>query len=703
MAAGNSSIKRKFLVFSIVLFVVISAIGSMAFVFSMRQMALESASHELVQSLEIERIKLEASVNGEIALALKMADSPVIKRHFLDPADSDLRAIAFEEIIAYQQAFASRTVFWCSDTDKVFHFDVDNYYALDPNNPDNYWYRMTLYETERFNFNINYNEEIQKTMLFINAPVFETKRAPRTPIGLVGTAIDLTEFLNAIYRDYRGKAALYFFNSLGEITGAKDANLVAGKVALDKHLADTGAEILARARGLRPGESSAFASSESEVSVGTVPVLGWNIALILPLTLRDYISSGMTALFTAIMAVIAVLFIVFYLFITGMLKPLNTMITVLNQISGDWDLTRRLEVRQRDETGKLAEFFNVTFGKIGELLKGIKGKAFTLSGTTEELHHTMTETSQAIGKINSNIDDMRGKILAQADEIHAATVSMERIISGLGQLNSHIEVQAGSVAQSSSAIEEMLANISSITNTLVKNTANINSLAQTSGIGRADLQKVSQDIQEIARESEGLLEINSVMQTIASQTNLLSMNAAIEAAHAGESGMGFAVVADEIRKLAENSGKQSKIISVVLKKIKTSIDAITKSTSVVMERFSDIEREVEAVSSQEALIRSAMEEQGTGSRSILEAITQLNSTTDQVQSAASDMAIASKEVLTQSANLKKISGDVAEEMDTMSDSANLITDAVTRVQDISQESQHNLDALSSEIARFKVE
>ncbi|HCC37599.1 MAG TPA: methyl-accepting chemotaxis protein, partial [Treponema sp.] len=145
-----------------------------------------------------------------------------------------------------------------------------------------------------------------------------------------------------------------------------------------------------------------------------------------------------------------------------------------------------------------------------------------------------------------------------------------------------------------------------------------------------DLQKVAEDIREIAKESEGLLEINSVMENIASQTNLLSMNAAIEAAHAGEAGKGFAVVADEIRKLAENSGEQSKTISAVLKKIKTSIDLITKSTSVVLDRFGTIEKEVEIVSNQETQIRNAMEEQGAGSRQILEAIGSLNSATSLV-------------------------------------------------------------------------
>ena len=192
------------------------------------------------------------------------------------------------------------------------------------------------------------------------------------------------------------------------------------------------------------------------------------------------------------------------------------------------------------------------------------------------------------------------------------------------------------------------------------------------------------------------------MKKVASQTNLLSMNAAIEAAHAGKAGMGFAVVADEIRKLAENSGKQSQIISAVLKKIKEMIDTSTKSIGFVLERFETIAQEVKTVSDQESQIRYAMEEQGSGSQQILEAISHLNSVTSIVRKTSSGIITESKQVLNESVELKQITADVTGRMDHMTNGVDAISTTITRVREIAEENKENIDALSTDTLRFKV-
>jgi len=192
------------------------------------------------------------------------------------------------------------------------------------------------------------------------------------------------------------------------------------------------------------------------------------------------------------------------------------------------------------------------------------------------------------------------------------------------------------------------------------------------------------------------------MQNIASQTNLLSMNAAIEAAHAGESGKGFAVVAGEIRKLAESSSVQSKTISTVLKKIKSSIDKINRSTSTVLDKFQDIDKEVRIVSDLESNIRNAMEEQSEGSKQILQAISHLQDTTREVKDGSEKMLKDSHAVIKESKSLAEATKEINEGVNEIASGVDYINSAVERVHAISNDNKEHIGSLSKEVEKFKV-
>ncbi|MDR3303771.1 MAG: methyl-accepting chemotaxis protein [Treponema sp.] len=406
-------------------------------------------------------------------------------------------------------------------------------------------------------------------------------------------------------------------------------------------------------------------------------------------------------IFVIIAVVISIILVLFLAAIIR--KPFQKMMNTLAEIAAQWDMTKQFDSSSKDEIGKLAAFCNLTFEKMKELLLVIKQMSLSLTDTGTNLTSNAYQTASSINEITASIQSIKEQVITQASEVNQTGSAMERIMSQVDTLNEHIAVQAASVNQSSSSIEEMLDNIHTVAETLAKNAANITTLSDASEVGKRDLQIVSEDIQEIARESEGLLEINAVIQNIASQTNLLSMNAAIEAAHAGEVGKGFAVVADEIRKLAENSSEQSKIIGEVLKKIKVSIDAIGKSTGVMIKGFETIEEGVQTVSDQEAAIRTAMEEQETGSRNIFEEVTKLKNITGLVESSSAKIAVEGKEIKRQSTDLERITDEIQNGMKEISTGADLIVVAVNQVNDISGTNKRNIDTLSTEIAKFKVE
>jgi methyl-accepting chemotaxis protein len=180
------------------------------------------------------------------------------------------------------------------------------------------------------------------------------------------------------------------------------------------------------------------------------------------------------------------------------------------------------------------------------------------------------------------------------------------------------------------------------------------------------------------------------------------MNAAIEAAHAGEAGKGFAVVAGEIRKLAEGSSAQSKTIVSVLKKIKESIDKISNSTGNALETFEAIEGGITTVSNQEENIRGAMEEQGEGSKQILESIGQLNEITRQVKSSSTEMLEGAKEIISEGRNLSRATGEITGGMAEIAASADQISAAVSEVNSISGQNKLIVGNLVIAVSRFTV-
>jgi methyl-accepting chemotaxis protein len=404
----------------------------------------------------------------------------------------------------------------------------------------------------------------------------------------------------------------------------------------------------------------------------------------------------------ASLAIVAAAGIIFFV-LNRTVKPIVKVAETLKDIAqGEGDLTRSVNVNSKDEVGDLAKYFNKKQKKIKNLVIVIKNEAAKLSDIGNDLSSNMTETAAAVNQITANIQSIKTRVINQSASVTQTNATMEQVTVNIDKLNGNVEAQSQNVTQASAAIEEMVANIASVTDTLVKNATNVQTLQDASEVGRSGLQGVAQDIQEIARESEGLLKINTVMKNIASQTNLLSMNAAIEAAHAGEAGKGFAVVADEIRKLAESSSEQSKTISEVLKKIKGSIDKITLSTGDVLNRFEDIESNVKVVADQEGTIRNAMEEQGEGSKQVLSGIVQVTDITRNVKCGSNEMLEGAQEVIKESQNLEKVTQEITSGMNEMATGADQINIAVHQVNEISIRNREGISGLMKEVSRFKV-
>ncbi|MCL2218789.1 MAG: ATP-binding protein [Chitinispirillia bacterium] len=320
---------HQFVAFSVMLFLIILVVGSTAFMFSMRHIIRANKAGELTRMLELERIKMETLVNSKIAVIMKMAESPLIARYFSSPGNNELEAMFREEITSYRNAL-SDMLFWVNDKDRIFYADGNEPYLLNPDAPENYWYNLTMYKTETYNFNINYNPNLNVTNLWVNAPVFDKKHMP---LGMLGVGIDISAFIATLYEQYgKGKTQIYFFNPKGEIVAAEDTSLVIRKESIEKRLGEAGVGLISKAKRLKEDGTLTFDSPAGKIAIGTIPVLDWYSVAIMPDSFDDY-KNPVAVLFIVGLVLIAVIFVIFNTFIANFTRSLHKTLDSLEATS----------------------------------------------------------------------------------------------------------------------------------------------------------------------------------------------------------------------------------------------------------------------------------------------------------------------------------------------------------------------------------
>jgi methyl-accepting chemotaxis protein len=401
---------------------------------------------------------------------------------------------------------------------------------------------------------------------------------------------------------------------------------------------------------------------------------------------------------------IILLFTVFVLlFRSIVISPLAITAEAANNLaSREADFTYQIPIARHDEIGLIINNINTFIASLRALIIQLKEAQSSLQSIGQNLDSHSEESVKANSKIISMALDIREQTEHQTLSLTRTNEVLNNAAQGIVDLNTLIQNQGASIAQSSSSIEDMIGTINSVTQNIVIMKGQFSELVSVAGSGQQKQETVDAKIRQILTQSERLTGANTMIAKIASQTNLLAMNAAIEAAHAGSAGAGFSVVADEIRALAENAREQSGSIKTELSAITQSIYDTVASSAESQEAFKLVAEQINATDGFILEIDKAMDAQRNASSQIMEVLAAMNAAAAEVQSTSINLTAHMEQVKAEMDQLTGIVTTIRQSILGMGDHAQEVNRAAESVLDLAKNTHENIQIMEKTIGSFKV-
>lgn len=451
-------------------------------------------------------------------------------------------------------------------------------------------------------------------------------------------------------------------------------------------------------------KTSKYTYSLAVIIVNSMFLMGWHLfcsgysAIRHGWSLQLFARKGLYALFMSAIITIPLSILVLY----QLRKRFIITVKQIDDLRQKGDLATRLNIGTFDDFGKIMTSMNKLMDFLQVSLNTLKNESGSVGAAADELLLITDNSSTSMDMIVNSFEEMHKQNAEKDALLESAKNNIYKLNEDASKVSQTMQEQAIAEEQNADAISQMAENTNQI-NELIKQAKQLSkNLSDSSEAGSAEVQKTELVINSVSEKSKQMSEVIQVIQQVASQTNLLAMNAAIEAAHAGEAGQGFSVVADEIRKLAESTQSQAKSIKDLIIEITKAIQNGSSSMQDTKAMFYKIQQEIVTQTNVVENIAQTMEIQSTGAEEILSTTNKISQNIQSVNEIIKNQANYTEEITEGIKDVVELSGKIDGSMNVSLGILKDFSQSIQIVNEKAQANQKSVRTINDELGKFEL-